>query len=347
MTTPVRVLIVDDSPTMRGLISSILLKDKEIEVVGEAGDPYEAREAIKALSPDVVTLDVEMPRMSGLDFLDRIMRLRPTPVIMVSSLTHRGADESIRALEAGAVDCVAKPVPGRAGGLDQLPAKVKAAARAKLWRHQSPVPQAPAAMPSTYQPGRRLVMIGSSTGGVEALSAVLGGLPANCPPVVVAQHMPESFLSNLAQRLDNRFAPRIAIATHGAPLVPGHVYLAPGGNQHLEVSDTRPWTCVVREGAPVNGYCPSVERLFRSGVTAEPKRIVAVMLTGMGRDGADAMLALRQAGATTFGQDEATSLIYGMPKAAFELGAVERQLPLGRMATAILETTNQENSGKN
>jgi two-component system chemotaxis response regulator CheB len=343
----IRVLVVDDSAAMRGLIGALLRRDPTIEVVGEAADPLEARQAIKDLQPDVVTLDVEMPKMNGLEFLERLMRLRPTPVIMISNLTQRGAQETIRALEIGAIDCMAKPAPGNLGSLEQLPSRVKMAAKAKL--SQAGTSGAAAAAPARtndgYRPGRRMVAIGSSTGGVEALSAVLAHFPANCPPTVIAQHMPESFLASLAMRLDKRFAPEIAIAYDGAPLVPGRVYFAPGGRKHIEIMEGSPRKCRIREDEPINGYCPSVDLLFNSVRSAEPANALGVILTGMGRDGAEGLLAMRRAGAATLGQDESTSLIYGMPKAAFEMGAVERQVPLPRIGAEILNLTQIKQEG--
>jgi two-component system chemotaxis response regulator CheB len=344
----IRVLVVDDSAAMRGLISALLRRDPTIEVVGEAADPLEARQAIKDLHPDVVTLDVEMPKMNGLEFLERLMRLRPTPVIMISNLTQRGAQETIRALEIGAIDCMAKPAPGNLGSLEQLPSRVKMAAKAKLSQAGSSDPAAPPAKANDgYRPGRRIVAIGSSTGGVEALSTVLAHFPANCPPTVIAQHMPESFLASLAMRLDKRFAPEIAIAYDGAPLLAGRVYFAPGGRKHVEIVEGSPRKCRIREDEPINGYCPSVDLLFNSVRGAEPANALGVILTGMGRDGAEGLLAMRRAGAATLGQDEATSLIYGMPKAAFEIGAVERQVPLPRIGAEILNLTQTKQEGMN
>lgn len=342
---PVRVLVVDDSPVMRAMITSILGRDDGIEVVGQASHPLEARQAIKDLDPDVMTLDIEMPGMSGLDFLDRVMRLRPMPVVMVSSLTQRGADESIRALEAGAVDCIPKPSPGNPNSLDHLPVRVKAAARARLRRGFGAGEAAEARVPGSYRPGSHVVVLGSSTGGVEALSTVLATYPANCPPTVIAQHMPEAFLAKLAMRLDNRFAPEIAVAHDGAPLMPGRVYFAPGGRRHVEIAGGAVRTCRVREGEPVNGYCPSVDLLFHSASKAQPAQTLGVILTGMGRDGAEGLLALRQAGGATLGQDEATSLIYGMPRAAWEAGAVQRQVPLEGIGAEILGITQQKQQG--
>ncbi len=332
----VRVLVVDDSPTMRALLSSILRRDPEIEVVGAAGDPYEAREAIKALNPDVLTLDVEMPRMSGLEFLEKLMRLRPTPVVMVSTLTQEGAETTLDALELGAVDCVGKPSVGIGPeAFAELAAKVKSAARSRVRpageRGPSPTPQA------SFQPNGRIVAIGSSTGGVEALMTVLSAYPANCPPTVITQHMPPSFTRSLAERLNRSYAPEISEAQDGAPLTVGRVYIAPGGDHHLEiVAGAHGPRCRLRPGPPVNGHRPSVDALFRS-VAASRLSAVGIILTGMGRDGAEGLLAMREAGADTIGQDEASCVVYGMPKAAMSIGAVARQFSLERIGGAILE----------
>ncbi len=346
--SPVRVLIVDDSPTMRGLISLALRRDPDIEVVGTAGDPLKARDAIKAQNPDVITLDVEMPGMNGLQFLEKIVRLRPTPVVMVSNLTGEGTETAIEAMQIGAVDCIAKPSPGEAQPFAELPRIVKAAAGARVGpraatraaNRDRDVASKPAPA-AAYEPDGRLLAIGSSTGGVEALSTVLSQLPANCPPTLIVQHMPPDFTASLAARLDRLNAPKIAEASDGAPVEVGHVYIAPGGPTHLTVTQRGGRLfCRVRAGDPVNGHSPSVDVLFDSVAKVSKAKAVGVILTGMGRDGAQGLLAMRQSGACTIGQDEASSLIYGMPKSAFELGAVERQLPLDRIATAILTTTN-------
>lgn len=325
----VRVLIVDDSATIRGVISSILGRDAEIEVVGFAGDPLEARELIKQLNPDVITLDVEMPKMSGIDFLERIMRLRPMPVVMISTLTQAGAATSLQALEIGAVDCIGKP------DFEGLAEKVKAAARARV-RPLSQRPTTPTPVKG-YRPGSKLIAIGSSTGGVEALLTVLASFPENCPPTVITQHMPATFTASFAARLDKLSAPKVQEATDGAPLLAGHVYLAPGGAAHLEVTGGAQPRCRLLTGHPVNGHRPSVDVLFHSVCRAYGRRAVGIILTGMGRDGADGLLAMREAGASTIGQDEASCVVYGMPKTAFEIGAVERQLALGSVARAALD----------
>jgi two-component system chemotaxis response regulator CheB len=336
---PVKVLVVDDSATMRGLIKAALERDPGLEVIGQAADALEARQAIKALNPDVITLDVEMPNMNGIEFLEKIMRLRPMPVIMVSSLTTSGGDATIRALEAGAVDCVAKPSPGHEHTFDDLPGIVKMAAgafvRPAVSRASAP-PSSQFRDSSNYVHDGRVVAIGASTGGVEALIAVLSEFPANCPPTVITQHMPANFTKSLAQRLDRLCAPSVSEAADGAELTQGHVYLAPGGHAHLEIVGSRGLRCRLRQGEPVSGHRPSVDVLFTSVSKAAGDKGIGVILTGMGKDGAVGLLAMRNAGARTLGQNEASSVVYGMPKVAFELGAVEKQLPLAKLGHEIL-----------
>jgi two-component system chemotaxis response regulator CheB len=333
----IRVLVVDDSPTMRQLVTRALQADGEIEVAGTAASALEARELIKQLNPDVMTLDVEMPEMDGLSFLERVMRLRPMPVVMVSTLTAQGTETAISALALGAVDCVVKPSAANPVSFDELPAKVKIAARVK--RRSPSVEAEPApGFRGTFQPGDRIVAIGSSTGGVEALIAVLTRFPPNCAPTLITQHMPPVFTRNLAQRLDRMCAPQVLEATHGAPLKPGVVYVAPGGDSHLEVSGGGQ-ACMLKPGGPVNGHCPSVDRLFASVARNVGARAVGALLTGMGRDGAQGLLDMRRAGARTFAQDEASSVVYGMPRAAVELGAAEHQYSLARIGPAVVEAT--------
>jgi len=334
-----RVLVVDDSPVMRQLIGAALRADPELEVVGEAGDPLQAREAIKALNPDVITLDVEMPNMNGIDFLERIMRLRPMPVVMVSTLTARGTEATLAALELGAVDCIEKPRGSDADGFRRIAEKVKIAARARV--RAKPLHVEPPCS-ADYTPKDQIVAIGSSTGGVEALLSIAERLPANCAPTVIAQHMPATFTKSFAERLNKASAATVAEAKDGDPLLPGRVYLAPGGDFHLEVEGTRHLRCKVTRGDPVSGHCPSVDVLFDSVARTARDRAVGVILTGMGRDGARGLLAMRQAGARTLGQDEHSCVVYGMPRAAFELGAVERQLPLEKLGPAIRNLTNKE-----
>jgi two-component system chemotaxis response regulator CheB len=339
----VRVLVVDDSATMRGLITATLRADPMIEVVGEAADPSEARVAMKALSPDVVTLDIEMPNMDGLAFLERIMRLRPTPVIMVSTLTQAGADVNVRALEIGAFDCVAKPSSFNQHSFEQLAEKVKAAAgsRRTAPRGAGGAPARVAALPAAgaYVPVGRVVAIGSSTGGVEALIAILTKFPENCPPTVISQHMPPTFTKSFAARLNKLCAPTVTEAVEGAVMAPGQIYLAPG-SAHLEVTGLTQPRVHLSEAERVNGHRPSVDVMFASVLKVYRERCVGVILTGLGRDGAEGLLSLRQAGAETIGQDEASAVVYGMPKAAFEIGAVARQLPLEKIGERIVAATN-------
>ena len=329
-----RVLIVDDSMTIRNLMKARLSEDPRIEVVGEAVDPYEAREKIKALSPDVLTLDVEMPRMNGLDFLERLMRLRPMPVIMVSTLTHKGSAAALEALSLGAVDCLGKPAA------DQIPETFErlgdllvAAASARV---RDPAQRkAPRAAPTDFRWNGKVVLIGSSTGGVDALENVLAEFPANCPPTLITQHMPEGFLASFAGRLNGRIAPTLTLAETGAPLEPGRIYLAPGGEYHLTVDPGEPMRCRLVTGEKRSGHRPSVDVMFESAVPVAP-RVVAAILTGMGRDGAEQMLALRKAGARCIAQDEASCVVFGMPRVALELGGAEQAVPLGGIAREVL-----------
>ena len=332
---PIRVLVVDDSATMRSLITATLERDPQIEVCGSAGDPLEAREAIKALNPDVITLDIEMSNMNGLEFLEKIMRLRPMPVIMVSTLTQQGAKATLAALEIGALDCVGKPTMSAASeGFSELAEKVKAAATAKVRpRDQAPPPQARRG----FRANGRIIAIGSSTGGVEALLTILSEFPADCPPTVVTQHMPASFTHSFAERLNRSCAAHVSEAVDGDVLAPGRIYIAPGGERHLEVFGASTQRCRLTEGDLVSGHRPSVDVLFNSVAACVGARSLGIILTGMGRDGARGLLAMREAGARTLGQDEASCVVYGMPRVAFEIGAVERQTSLRKVASAALD----------
>jgi len=335
--SPVRTLVVDDSAAMRSLLSRILSADPAIEVVGTAPEPHAAREMIKELDPDVVTLDIEMPGMDGLSFLERIMRLRPTPVVMCSTLTARGAEATIEALRLGAVDCIAKPA---GNPLDiahdgaRLCTAVKAAARAQV--------RANAATPARVAPptlaGRCrdvVIAIGASTGGVEALFQVISKLPLDCPPVLVVQHMPAGFTASFAARLDRECPIRVVEATHGMPIKSGTVYLAPGGATHMQLAGGLHGRIRLRTGELHGGHRPSVDVLFAS-VAELGAAAIGVILTGMGADGAQGLLAMRQAGARTLGQSRESCVVYGMPRAAFELGAVQNEHSVTVMAEAIL-----------
>ena len=338
--SPVRTLIVDDSRSMRSLIRASLLRDPDIAVVGEAADPIAARQAIKTLAPDVMTLDIEMPNMNGLDFLEKVMRLRPFPVVMVSSMTARGSAATIAALELGAVSCVGKPTSSEPNSFDDLAAKVKAAAGAHVDRRPAPCPPSDAASLAGYQPDGRIVAIGASTGGVEALVAIISRFPGNCPPTLITIHMPSPFTSSFAKRLGGLTPARVGEATDGSVLTTGSIFVAPGGKAHLEVAGKGELRCRLNVSESVNGHRPSVDVLFHSVAHACGRNAVGAILTGMGRDGAAGLLAMRRAGAQTLGQDEATSIIYGMPKTAFEIGAVEKQAPIHELANIILALTS-------
>jgi two-component system chemotaxis response regulator CheB len=333
---PVRVLIVDDSPSMRATLNHILSADPDIEVVGLAPEPNAARVMIKDLNPDVLTLDIEMPGMDGLSFLERIMRLRPMPVVMCSTLTARGTAATIEALRLGAVDCIAKPTGNPleiARDAALLCVTVKAAAR-------STVRSAPdqMALVGSVAPGSLrdvVIAIGASTGGVEALFSILKALPADCPPILVVQHMPAAFTAGFASRLDKECAMRVVEAVDGTPIAPGTVYIAPGGHAHMELVGGVHGRIKLRATEPCGGHRPSVDVLFRSVSEVGPAA-VGVMLTGMGSDGAEGLFAMRTAGARTLGQSRETCVVYGMPRAAFALGAIDREVPLSAMPEAIL-----------
>lgn len=335
MSRRIRTLIVDDSASMRATLKRMLSADGEIEVVGTAPEPFAAREMIRSLNPDVLTLDVEMPGMDGLSFLERIMRLRPMPVVMCSTLTARGAEVTIEALRLGAVDYVTKP-----GGNPQeierdaalLCEKVKAAARATVRPKRDETPE-PA---TSARVGRDVVIaIGSSTGGVEALFSLLKALPVDSPPVLIVQHMPTSFTRSFADRLNNECSVRVVEASDGMPIERGTVYIAPGGVTHMELRGGLNGRIKLRGGEPVSGHRPSVDHLFRSIAELGPAA-VGVILTGMGADGALGLLEMRNAGANTLGQNQESCVVYGMPRAAMQMGAVMKEVSLSAMPGAIL-----------
>jgi two-component system, chemotaxis family, protein-glutamate methylesterase/glutaminase len=336
----VRVLVVDDSALMREMLCDILSSDPDVEVVGAVCDPFAARQKIKELNPDVLTLDIEMPRMDGLAFLDKIMTLRPMPVVMVSSLTQEGAEATLNALEAGAVDFVAKPALNLQAGLqekrDELIAKVKAAARARVQKRFASQAKVEPRRSARYSSTEKIVALGASTGGVEATNHILKAMPADGPAILLTLHMPENFTASFARRLDSVCDIRVAEARDGDRVLPGHAYVAPG-SAHLRLGRSGAnYVCVVRGQERVSGHCPSVDVLFRSVAEAAGKSAIGAILTGMGKDGADGLLAMRRAGAQTLGQDEESCVVYGMPKVAAERGAVEAEVPLSRMADEIL-----------
>lgn len=349
----IRVLIIDDSAVVRQVLASHLSKPGDIEVVGTASNPYEARDKIVELKPDVLTLDIEMPRMDGLTFLGRLMRYHPMPVIIVSSITPVGSQAAVRALELGAVDICVKP--GSAYSVAeisrQLVERVRAAARARcVARTESPAPSvgpapratrpAPVGLSSIHLT-RKLVAIGASTGGTEAIREVLMELPADCPGIVIVQHMPEHFTSAFAQRLNDSCPMEVAEASGGEVLRPGLALIAPGNLHMVVVRSGAQYQVQVKDGPPVFHQRPSVEVLFQSVARQVGVNAVGVILTGMGSDGASGLLAMRNAGATTLAQDEASCVVYGMPRAAVELGAAQNILPLGRIPAAVLEAVRR------
>jgi two-component system, chemotaxis family, protein-glutamate methylesterase/glutaminase len=358
LTHKTRVVVVDDSALVRGLLSEIINRQGDMVCVGAAADPLIAREMIRNLNPDVITLDVEMPRMDGLDFLSRLMRLRPMPVVMVSTLTERGAEVTLKALEMGAVDFVSKPKIGVADGLRQLgndiTEKIRTAARARVSRLPSPTPASASRANITAATitatnisapvtslGRlsteKIIFIGASTGGTEATREVLQGLPADCPAVMITQHMPPGFTKSYAARLNGLCRISVAEAKDGERVLPGHAYIAPGGF-HLSVERSGAnYIARVQDTEPVNRHKPSVQVLFESAARVVGRNALGVMLTGMGGDGAAAMRQMRDAGSWNVAQDEASCVVFGMPREAIAHGAAHEVLPLMHIAPRLLE----------
>lgn len=345
MTNKIRVLIVDDSALVRQILASGLNQDPNIEVVGTATDPYDARDKIVTLKPNVLTLDVEMPRMDGVEFLRRLMPQYPIPVVMVSSLTQRGKQITIDALEAGAVDFVAKPSSNVAQGLAsmimELRAKVKIASTANVshWKGYRPAPT-----PSVVSSANRalaestdkVVAIGASTGGTEAIKKVICQFPASMPGVVVVQHMPPGFTKMFAERLNQLCAMEVKEADHGDRIMPGRVLIAPGAKQLRVIRSGGLYQVTCQPGEKVSGHCPSVDVMMDSVAQNVGANAVGVMLTGMGSDGSKGMLSMRKAGARNIAQDEASSVVFGMPKVAFELGGAERLVSLNDIAGSVI-----------
>ena len=342
MAIPFKVLIVDDSALMRQLLTKILNSDPQLEVVGTAGDPFVAREKILALKPDVLTLDIEMPRMDGLTFLEKLMRGHPMPVIMISSLTDKGADTTLRALSLGAIDYVSKPKVDVTNGTieqaEEIVAKVKAAARARVRCPGTSAPPPHESTGKTYQfsATHKVVAIGASTGGTEALKELLMPLPADFPGIVIVQHMPEAFTHQFAERLNSLCKIKVQEAQDGDRILPGRALLAPGGHHMAVVRRGMEYAVHVYRGERVNRHLPSVDVLFSSCARNLGRNVVGVLLTGMGADGARGMLEMKQADAFNIAQDESTSVVFGMPREAILLNAVDQVLPLGKIPSALL-----------
>ncbi len=339
----IRVLVVDDSALIRNVLSAALVKDGDIEVVGTAEDPLIARQKIKELNPDVVTLDIEMPNMNGLEFLSKLMRLRPIPVVMVSTLTHKGASETMLALELGAVDFVGKPGHDLAGGIevfgDEVRTKVRAAAQSDVRGQamRASIARKPKRILSSgLAPAGSLIAIGASTGGVDAVRKVLERLPSECPPVVVTQHMPANFTERFAERLNQQVALHVHEAVDRMSLEPGHVYIAKGGHQLRVENTSGQLKCRVIEDELVSGHRPSVDVLFGSVAKVVGAKAVGAILTGMGKDGAEGLKLMRDAGAYTVGQNKESALVYGMPRVAAEIGAVVEEVAVEDIAAKLM-----------
>ena len=345
----IRVLVVDDSALVRSLLAEIINRQPDMECVGSANDPLIAREMIRELNPDVITLDIEMPRMDGIDFLGRLMRLRPMPVLMISTLTERGAEVTMKALELGAVDFVAKPRIGVADGLSELSTqiveKVRIAAAAHIKRSLAapaavgpgmPVPVRAAVTSIGRVSTEKLICIGASTGGTEAIKEILTRMPADSPGIVITQHMPPGFTTSFAARLNSLCQITVKEAVHGERILPGHAYIAPGGKQFRVDRSGANYVAVVEDGELVNRHKPSVEVLFKSAAHVVGRNAFGVMLTGMGNDGAKAMREMKDAGSYNFVQDEASCIVFGMPREAILHGAADEVLPLTAIAPALI-----------
>lgn len=345
MNRKISVMVIDDSALVRNLLSSIINSQEDMEVIGVAPDPLIAREMIRRLNPDVLTLDIEMPKMDGLEFLEKLMRLRPMPVIMISTLTEKSAEATMEALALGAVDFVSKPKVDVANELQQyreeIARKIRMAASAQVKKTIHPSRDANQVTPSALGMNRlysteRLIIVGSSTGGTEALKDFLINLPPDTPGILIAQHMPESFTKSFANRLDNLCKISVKEAQGGERVLPGHAFVAPGHSHLLLKRSGANYVTELSQSEPVNRHRPSVDVLFRSAATYAGKNAIGIMLTGMGKDGAAGMLEMREAGAYNFAQDEASCVVFGMPKAAIELGAVDEVVPLDNMANRVL-----------
>ncbi|HCE08935.1 MAG TPA: chemotaxis response regulator protein-glutamate methylesterase [Oxalobacteraceae bacterium] len=344
----IKVLIVDDSALIRSVMKEIIGSQNDMEVVGVAPDPIVARDLIKQTNPDVLTLDVEMPRMDGLDFLEKLMRLRPMPVVMVSSLTERGSEITLRALELGAVDFVAKPKLSIQSGMleytDLIADKIRTASKARIRpRQTTPLDRsrngADGSLPMIRNPltsSEKLIIVGASTGGTEAIKEFLVQMPSDCPGILITQHMPEGFTRSFARRLDGICKISVKEAEDGERVLPGHAYIAPGHSHLLLARSGANYVTQLDQGEPVNRHRPSVDVLFKSAAACAGKNAVGVILTGMGKDGALGMLELKNAGAYNFAQDESTCVVFGMPREAIAIGATDEVGALNDLPGMVL-----------
>jgi two-component system, chemotaxis family, protein-glutamate methylesterase/glutaminase len=348
----IKVLVVDDSALVRKLLSAMLMSSPDIQVVGTASDPYAAREKIKSLNPDVITLDVEMPRMDGITFLENLMRLRPMPVVMVSSLTQRGADVTLRALELGAIDFVAKPRIDIAGTLadyqEELIAKVKVAAGVRVLARPAQRARTTDERNSTsavvpalnvramLRTTDRIIAVGASTGGTEAIRELLAEMPPDAPAIVISQHIPAAFSKPFAERMNRSSPMSVCEAQDGQQILPGHAYIAPGDRHLLVERDGARYLCRLSNGPHVNRHRPSVDVMFRSVAQNVGPSSIGVLLTGMGDDGARGLKEMMEAGSGTIAQDEASSIVWGMPGSAVKMGAAAHILPLHQIAAQVL-----------
>lgn len=340
----IKVLVIDDSALIRSLLTEIINEQTDMQVVGAAPDPIVAREMIKQLNPDVLTLDVEMPKMDGLDFLEKLMRLRPMPVLMVSTLTERGSEITMRALELGAIDFVTKPKTSITSGMREytelITDKIRTASKARIASLQrSAKPKeanvAQAALKNPLISSEKLLIIGASTGGTEAIKSFLLQMPSDCPGILITQHMPAGFTKSFANRLDSLCKISVKEAIDGERVLPGHAYIAPGDQHLLLARSGANYITKLSDAAPVSRHKPSVDVLFDSAATNAGKNAIGVILTGMGKDGAAGMANMKQAGAYNFAQDEASCVVFGMPKEAIAHGGVDEVLALNDLPKAV------------
>lgn len=341
----IKVLVIDDSALIRSLLTEMINQQTDMEVVGTAPDPLVAREMIKQLNPDVLTLDVEMPKMDGLDFLEKLMRLRPMPVVMVSTLTERGSEITMRALELGATDFVTKPKTSIASGMmeytELITDKIRTASKARVATLQrSAKPQGDIAVQAMLKnpliSSEKLLIIGASTGGTEAIKSFLLQMPSDCPGILITQHMPAGFTKSFANRLDTLCKISVKEAVDGERILPGHAYIAPGDQHLLLARSGANYITQLSDAPPVSRHKPSVDVLFDSAAVHAGKNAIGVIMTGMGKDGAAGMANMKQAGAYNFAQDEASCVVFGMPKEAIAHGGVEEVLPLSDLPKSVL-----------